>query len=274
MVERAHRSGDCSLSTGVDAVILCVSINYPVSRKSPEVLLIKQFRPALDRYVIEFVAGLREQGESPEEAGLRELKEEVGYECVQIDSMHGPVSLEPGMSSSTASLLCLSVNGDRPENQASALHATPDENEKIIAYRIHLDDLETKLLDFEQAGCLVAISVSAFCIGLATTPKQEYSSMVEASLTPSTPSSETKKTLRPTSMLETTASIKPSFSSVGNADWGRCLRSSEAFAKLDEVEQRTYLFSFCNVMLPVITMVFGVALGVGAASLSGAVTVF
>jgi ADP-ribose pyrophosphatase len=42
-------------------------------------LLVRQYRKALDREVIEMVAGMREAGESPEESARRELEEETGY---------------------------------------------------------------------------------------------------------------------------------------------------------------------------------------------------
>jgi 8-oxo-dGTP pyrophosphatase MutT (NUDIX family) len=45
----------------------------------PEVLLQKQFRPPLDKVVIEVPAGLVDAGETAEEAAVRELKEETGY---------------------------------------------------------------------------------------------------------------------------------------------------------------------------------------------------
>mgnify|MGYP000899683065 FL=1 len=41
-------------------------------------ILIKQYRPAIDNYIIGFPAGLVEKGSLPENA-LRELKEETGY---------------------------------------------------------------------------------------------------------------------------------------------------------------------------------------------------
>ncbi len=44
-----------------------------------EVVLVKQFRPALDAYTIEAPAGLIDENETPEEAALRELREECGY---------------------------------------------------------------------------------------------------------------------------------------------------------------------------------------------------
>lgn len=45
----------------------------------PELLLQKQYRPPIDKVVIEVPAGLIDAGETPEECAVRELKEETGY---------------------------------------------------------------------------------------------------------------------------------------------------------------------------------------------------
>jgi 8-oxo-dGTP pyrophosphatase MutT (NUDIX family) len=254
MVERANHE-DRRVSTGVDAVILCTSIVYPVTRKSPEVLLIKQFRPPLDRYVIEFVAGLREGDESAEEAGRRELKEEVGYEYVQVNSTHGPVSLEPGISSSTASMVCLTIDGDCLENRTSNLIASPDEDEKITAYRVPFHELDSKLRELEGEGCLVAVAVWAFCIGSTTVPK---SPMIEASSS-FTAQASMKSELDATVFAAVSLSEAKELAVEAGA-------RAERIAERIEIEQRSYLFSFCNFALPIITMAFGVVLGAGAAS--------
>lgn len=44
-----------------------------------ELLLEKQFRPPAGKLVVEFPAGLVDEGETVEEAALRELREETGY---------------------------------------------------------------------------------------------------------------------------------------------------------------------------------------------------
>jgi ADP-ribose pyrophosphatase len=44
-----------------------------------EVLLIRQFRPPVNGYVIEFPAGLNDKGDTLEDAARRELLEETGY---------------------------------------------------------------------------------------------------------------------------------------------------------------------------------------------------
>lgn len=50
-----------------------------VKPTGPELLLQKQYRPPIDKVVIEVPAGLIDAGETVEECAVRELKEETGY---------------------------------------------------------------------------------------------------------------------------------------------------------------------------------------------------
>ena len=44
-----------------------------------EVLLVRQYRPAVEQYTLELPSGLVDPGETPAETGRRELLEETGY---------------------------------------------------------------------------------------------------------------------------------------------------------------------------------------------------
>ncbi len=50
-----------------------------------EILLVRQYRPAADKYTIELPSGHVEAGESPEVAARRELLEETGYRAGSIE---------------------------------------------------------------------------------------------------------------------------------------------------------------------------------------------
>ena len=50
-----------------------------------QVLLVRQFRPVVQRQTLELPSGHIEAGESPEDAGRRELLEETGYVAHQME---------------------------------------------------------------------------------------------------------------------------------------------------------------------------------------------
>ncbi|MCJ7531963.1 MAG: NUDIX hydrolase [Anaerolineales bacterium] len=47
-------------------------------------MLVKQFRPALNKITLELPSGAIDSGETPSDAALRELYEETGYTCQNI----------------------------------------------------------------------------------------------------------------------------------------------------------------------------------------------
>jgi len=64
---------------------------------SEEVILIKQYRHAVKRFIWEFPAGTLAKGESPLECAKRELIEEIGYSAAQWDKL-GEIIPVPGYS--------------------------------------------------------------------------------------------------------------------------------------------------------------------------------
>lgn len=54
---------------------------YPVLKDDPDkIVMIRQYRYPLDEYLYELPAGLIDAGETPEEAAVREMKEETGLD--------------------------------------------------------------------------------------------------------------------------------------------------------------------------------------------------
>ena len=86
-VRRSSQGGERA-EGHVDAVaVLAVLEGGGLSE--PEILLVKQFRPPVGRYTIELPAGLVDDGESPAQAAVRELREETGLVATEADLAAG-----------------------------------------------------------------------------------------------------------------------------------------------------------------------------------------
>lgn len=60
-------------------------------------MIILQYRPPVESICVEFPAGLIDDAETPEEAAVRELKEETGYEG-KVISMSPTIVSDPGLT--------------------------------------------------------------------------------------------------------------------------------------------------------------------------------
>ncbi|MDX9714004.1 MAG: NUDIX hydrolase [Dissulfurispiraceae bacterium] len=125
-----------------------VVIVIPVTA-SGEFILIRQYRPVMDNYVIEFPAGLNDRGESSSEAAGRELVEETGYFSNEIIFLaEGPVSL--GVSIELVSVFL--ANNAVVASDELKRRFPPDDTENIEAVCVPMQDIYDFLDSRKQSG--------------------------------------------------------------------------------------------------------------------------
>lgn len=88
----------------------------PLLLPSHRLVLIRQYRPPAERFIIEFPAGLVDPGEAPEETALRELREETGYQGI-VRHITPPTYTTPGLTSETVCQVRVDIEEDLPENR-------------------------------------------------------------------------------------------------------------------------------------------------------------
>lgn len=111
------------------------------ARPSPEgieVLVLRQYRLALGRVILELPAGTREPGEPWEQCAQRELREETGHSAGRLVSL-GEVWPAPGLSNERMALfLALELASDP---------LLPDEDEQIQLVTMPLAELVAMAFD-------------------------------------------------------------------------------------------------------------------------------
>lgn len=117
---------------------------------SPVLLMLRQFRPALDQTILELPAGTRDPEESWPACAQRELREETGYRAAEMLSL-GEVWAAPGLSNERMALFL-----------ATGLEADPlpmDIDEEIAVEMWRLDELVAMALDgrLEDAKSVAAV---------------------------------------------------------------------------------------------------------------------
>jgi len=133
-------------------------------RPSGRYILVEQYRPPADSFVIEFPAGIMDPEEAPAATAVRELREETGYHGI-VRTGSNPLLGSPGMSTERLHLVLMDVDEALPENQA--LTTEWDESEHIVTHLVAPADALAFLRDQEAAGRMIDSRVMAYFLGLA-----------------------------------------------------------------------------------------------------------
>lgn len=127
------------------------------SNKTQKLLFIEQFRVPVQKRVLEFPAGLVDHGETLEQAALRELKEETGYEKVKINYISALSPKSAGLTNERASLIYSSIDDEKVVGK-SAMEESED-----ISYH-WMDPTEFKTYITKNKDLMVANDVMAFML--------------------------------------------------------------------------------------------------------------
>ena len=138
--------------SGREAVVV-----VPVTRDSRSLIVIRQFRIPFGETVVEFPAGLIDQGETPEQAAIRELLEETGFRGSPI-RVGPPVSTSAGITTELVYMCFVEAEEERDAQPG----VTPESSEEIEVMKIPPTQLGAALARWEAAGELLDIKLYTY----------------------------------------------------------------------------------------------------------------
>lgn len=154
-----------SESTNIDGVAIVALLNHPDKQKG--IVLTKQFRPPVEKVVIELPAGLVDPKESVETTAIRELIEETGYHGTYkylTDSMATLVS-DPGLTNANMAIAYVDVDLTRTENVNP--QAQVEEGEFIDSFSTPVEGLLGELHRLvKDEGCVIDARLYHFAVGI------------------------------------------------------------------------------------------------------------
>lgn len=142
--------------TNTNKSVVIISKLIPSNRY----LFIKQYRPAIDNYIIGFPAGLVE-GENLEEEALRELKEETGYSGV-VKGVSPIINSNAALLTDTVRVVSVEINENDKENLNPEQQLEVEEEIEVIL--VSRNDIKNFLLEEQESGSAIGLGPwYAFC---------------------------------------------------------------------------------------------------------------
>ncbi|THH09227.1 hypothetical protein EW145_g2181 [Phellinidium pouzarii] len=113
----------------------------------PSTVIIEQYRPPIDKFIIELPAGLIDENETPEQAAIRELEEETGFKADEVIESSPVVVCDPGMTSANMKLVVLGVTFP---GKLELRDAKLDDGEHIVKRIVELTKLYDELREYDK----------------------------------------------------------------------------------------------------------------------------
>ncbi|SDH37174.1 NUDIX hydrolase [Alteribacillus bidgolensis] len=105
-----------------------------------KLLMVKQFRKALEKEIVEIPAGKLEAGENPEDTAIRELEEETGYKTSQLKKVISFYT-SPGFADEIVHIF--------EANNLTKGRSSTDEDEFVEVMEVSLEEAE-KMIETEE----------------------------------------------------------------------------------------------------------------------------
>ncbi|KAJ9096410.1 hypothetical protein QFC21_005232 [Naganishia friedmannii] len=163
--------------SGVDAVAIIALLDHP--SKPLSTVILEQYRPPIENTVIELPAGLVDEGETPEEAAVRELIEETGYGgdgegagTATVEDVSPILVSDPGMTNANMRLCTVRVklSESDPEPKQKL-----DEGEHIVKRIVEVKELYNVLQEYDRKGFTIDARLAHWAMGwhMATRSNKE-----------------------------------------------------------------------------------------------------
>ncbi len=145
-----------------EIVIYPPSVAILASPAAGFLVFVENYRPALDRWLLEIPAGAIEPGEAPEAAARRELAEETGFRANQT-SLVASIFLAPGYS--TELLHVFRADAVTAEESGQNLQADEDIKVRVMSHQeIRLAVGRGALQDSKTLAALLLSGFGGACV--------------------------------------------------------------------------------------------------------------
>ncbi|KAI0085391.1 NUDIX hydrolase domain-like protein [Irpex rosettiformis] len=158
-------------TSGIDAVAVLAILRSETNAFPTSTVIIEQYRPPVNAFVIglklRFV-GLIDDGETAEQAAVRELEEETGYKAKKVIESSPMIVADPGMTNANMKLVVVDVPfPDQLETYDQKLEA----GEFITRRVVELSKLSEEFKEYERKGFTVDAKLAHFAHGYDTARK-------------------------------------------------------------------------------------------------------
>ncbi|KAF8820808.1 hydrolase, NUDIX family protein [Cardiosporidium cionae] len=145
----------------VDSAAIFAETSSATPGHKPEIILVKQYRAALDKYTIELPAGLIDPGETIEETAIRELQEETGY-TGKVKSC-SPALAQSTLGCENLQLVHVEIDLDNQDMKNMQQH---EDDKNIEVLKVPMQSLLQFLKDQGNEVCLIFDDLYCLAFGL------------------------------------------------------------------------------------------------------------